>query len=221
MCGRFTIRIPATVLMHQFGVDAGLQMPMRYNVAPTQQIPVITQHDGKRQLETMRWGLVPSWADDPKIGYRMINARSEEAATKASFRSAMKKRRCLILADGFYEWEKIGKAKQPHWFRMANEQPFAFAGLWERWGKVDPPLDSCTILTTSANELVGKYHNRMPVILSPNDYGAWLDPANQDSDSLRYLFEPFPASELIDTKVNPIVNNARSDTPDCIEPIID
>ena len=104
---------------------------------------------------------------------------------------------------------------------MANEQPFAFAGLWERWGKVDPPLDTCTILTTSANELVGKYHNRMPVILSPKDYGAWLDPAIQDSESLRYLFEPFPASELTDTKVNPVVNNARSDTPECIEPIID
>ena len=108
MCGRFTIRIPATVLMHQFGVEAGLQLPLRFNVAPTQQIPVITQQDDTRQLEMMKWGLVPSWADDPKIGYRMINARSEEAAAKLSFRSAMKKRRCVTLADGFYEWEKVG-----------------------------------------------------------------------------------------------------------------
>lgn len=194
-------------------------MPLRYNVAPTQEIPVIRADADRRQLTMMRWGLVPSWADDPKIGSRLINARSEDAASKPSFQSALKQRRCLIPADGFYEWEKIGKARQPHWFRMRDERPFAFAGLWESWPKMNPPLESATILTTRANELVGKYHDRMPVILSPNDYAVWLDPAN-DPERLRYLFEPLPASALSDTKVSPVVNNARSDTPDCIEPIV-
>jgi putative SOS response-associated peptidase YedK len=163
MCGRFTIRIPQNLLMQHFGIGhSELQLAMRYNVAPTQQIPVVRMADGKRQLSTMRWGLVPSWADDVKIGYKMINARSEDAAKKPSFRSAMKRRRCLIPADGFFEWEKIGKQKQPHRFHRADGQPFAFAGLWETWSKTEPALETCTILTTRPNELVGKYHDRMP-----------------------------------------------------------
>jgi putative SOS response-associated peptidase YedK len=217
MCGRFTIRVPHTLLLKHFAIGhTDLQLAMRYNVAPTQQIPVVRFNNG-RELTTMRWGLVPSWADDPKIGYKMINARSEEAAKKPSFRSAMKKQRCLIPADGFFEWQKVGKAKQPHWFHRADGEPFAFAGLWERWSKGDAPMETCTILTTRPNELVAPYHDRMPVILSPADYNKWMDPTNNDPESLKYMLEPYPASELIDTAVNPLVNNARHDGPDCVE----
>ena len=148
MCGRFTLRKPSNVLIQHFLIDAGLIKGQRYNVSPTQDVLTIRSVDGKRQPAMMRWGLIPSWADDPKIGYRMINARSEEAATKASFRGPMKSRRCLIAADGFYEWAKVGKAKQPYHFTLASGEPFAFAGLWERWSKgKGEPIESCTIIT--------------------------------------------------------------------------
>jgi putative SOS response-associated peptidase YedK len=218
MCGRFTIRVPMNLILKHFAIGhSDLQLALRYNVAPTQQVPVVRQVDAQRELTTMRWGLVPSWADDPKIGYKLINARSEEAAKKPSFRSAMKSRRCLIPADGFFEWRAEGKKKFPMWFRRKDEQPFAFAGLWECWSKVEPALESCTILTTSANELVSDYHNRMPVVLAPNDYDAWLNPEVTDATTLEYLMAPFPADEMKATAVNPIVNNARHDAPDCIE----
>jgi hypothetical protein len=151
MCGRFTIRVPMNLILKHFAIGhSDLQLALRYNVAPTQQIPVVRQVDAHRELTTMRWGLVPSWADDVKIGYKLINARSEDAAKKPSFRSAMKRQRCLIPADGFFEWEKIGKEKQPHWFRRADGEPFAFAGLWEHWAKADPEIESCTILNHAA-----------------------------------------------------------------------
>ena len=219
MCGRFTLRTPAHVLIEHFGLHGELQLPLRYNIAPTQDVVVIRQAETGRELATMRWGLVPAWADDPKIGNRMINARSEDAATKPSFRSAMQRRRCLVAADGFYEWQTVGKKKQPHYIRRADGQPFAFAGLWEAWRKVEPPLESCTILTTAAAKSIQWLHDRMPVILSPADYDAWLNPAQQDSSKLAYLFEGF--GELTTSPVNPVVNNARHDGPDCIEEIKD
>jgi putative SOS response-associated peptidase YedK len=214
MCGRFTIRIPANVLIQHFALHGEMQLALRYNVAPTQQVPIIRHTDNGRELSMMRWGLVPSWADDPKIGYKMINARSEDAATKPSFRAAMKKRRCLIPADGYYEWQAVGKKKQPHHIRRADSQPFAFAGLWETWHKADPPLDSCTILTTAAAKSIEWLHNRMPVILSPGDYDAWLNPAEQDSSKLAYMFEPPSGDELATAAVDPIINNARNEGPD-------
>ena len=219
MCGRFTLRTPASVLVRQFAVDAGLQLPLRYNIAPTQQVPVVRAVDGARQLAMTKWGLIPSWADDPKIGYSLINARSETAATKPSFRAAIKSRRCLIPADGFFEWKKDGKKKLPIYFRRQDDQPFAFAGLWERWSKGAEPVESCTILTTSANELVRPFHDRMPVILSPNDYNAWLDPQTTDATNLTYLFVPFPIEELTAYPVNSVVNNARHEGADCIEAV--
>jgi putative SOS response-associated peptidase YedK len=196
-----------SVLAHQFGIDAGMQLPMRYNVAPSQDVATIRE-PGK--LEFMRWGLIPSWADDPKIGYRMINARSETAATKPAFRSAFKKRHCLVLADGFYEWRKEGKQKMPVYIRRADDKPFAFAGLWERWRDID----TCTILTTEPNDLIRPLHDRMPVILSPNDYGAWLNPETPDPS---YMLEPCPSDELTCYGVNPIVNNARNEGAQCLE----
>ena len=219
MCGRFTLRTPAAVLIRQFGVDVGLQLALRYNIAPTQQVPVVRLAEQGRELVMMRWGLIPSWANDLKIGASLINARAETAAEKPAFRSAMKRRRCLIPADGFYEWRKAGKTKQPIYIRRADDQPFAFAGLWERWSKQGAPIESCTILTTAANERLKPLHDRMPVILAPNDYEVWLDRQTTEPAKLAYLFEPFPVDELTAYPVNPVVNNARNETPECIQPV--
>ncbi len=220
MCGRFTLLSRINALLQQFAIEDALpEPPPRYNVAPSQDIPVIRQYDGRRVLSPMRWGLIPAWAKDPKIGYTMINARSETAATKPAFRAAMKYRRCLIPADGFYEWKREGKAKQPYYIRRPDEQPFAFAGLWEGWDKGEGPIESCTILTTSANDFMKPLHDRMPVILSANDYDLWLNPDERDPEKLAYLFEPVPNDELVMNPVNRIVNNARNEGPQCIEAV--
>lgn len=226
MCGRYTLRTKLNLLLQQFAVDASEEqiaqqwdIAPRYNVAPTQLIPVVRLMDGRRELRMIRWGLVPPWAESPGKGAPLINAMSETVAEKPTFRSIIKNRRCLIPADGFFEWETIGKQKQPHYFGIRGFQPFAFAGLWQTWNKSDPPLESCTILTTHGNDLLSKLHDRMPVILSPNDYDLWLDPEQQDPAALKYLYEPFPASEmetyLVDAKVNKVANQG----PDCIEPL--
>jgi putative SOS response-associated peptidase YedK len=198
-----------------------LQLALRYNIAPTQQVPVVRAGNDTRQLTTMHWGLVPSWAKDPKIAYSTINARAETLATKPAFRTAFQKRRCLVVADGYYEWLKVGKLKQPYLYEIGDGRPFAFAGLWEQWWgpdhKNETPLESCTIVTTAANELASHVHNRMPVVLHENDYGAWLDPANQIGDSLQYLFEPYPADEMTVRPVSTFVNNARNEGPECLE----
>jgi putative SOS response-associated peptidase YedK len=173
MCGRFTLRTKLNLLLQQFAAEASsdLELVPRYNIAPTQDIPVVRVADGKRELTLMRWGLIPSWTKDPKSGPLLINARSDTVAAKPAFRSAFKCRRCLIPADGYYEWMAEGKKKQPYWFRVRDGQTFAFAGLWERWHEIE----SCVILTTEANEMAAKLHDRMPVSLSPNDYERWLE----------------------------------------------
>ncbi len=201
------------------GGRAELQLPLRYNIAPTQDVAVVRQTNGGRQLSMMHWGLIPFWATDPGVGSRMINARCETAAEKPAFRVPMRSRRCLIAADGFLEWQKQGKRKQPFYFRRRDDQPFAFAGLWDRWtkGGQAEEIDSCTILTTDADELVRPLHDRMPVILSPKDYDAWLNPDETDPAALNYLLQPYPVDELIAYPVNPVVNNARSDSPSCLE----
>lgn len=220
MCGRFNLHSRMNLLLQQFAVeDAPTELLPRYNVAPSQDVLVIRQQDGRRRIDPMRWGLIPAWAKDPKVGYTMINARSETAAEKPSFRAAMKYRRCLIPADGFYEWKREGKNKQPYLFRRADELPFAFAGLWEGWDQGTGPIETCTILTTSANELMATIHDRMPVILSPNDYATWLNPDERDAAKLTYLFEPIPADDFVAYPVNPIVNNARNEGPQCMERI--
>jgi putative SOS response-associated peptidase YedK len=215
MCGRFTLRTPLHLLMRHFNLSAQeeWQLPLRYNIAPTQEIAVVVETDAGRALEMMRWGLIPSWSKDPKLGPPLFNARSETVAEKPSFRTALRRRRCLIPADGFYEWKKEGKLKLPFYIRRPDEQPFAFAGLWEQWQDVT----SCTVLTTTANDLMKPLHDRMPVILSPNDYDVWLDLRNDDPEKLKYLFEPLPDDELVALPVNTVVNNARHDAPDCIE----
>lgn len=202
-----------TVLVDQFQIEVGTdqQLALRFNVAPTQDIPIVRQTEAGRELAIVRWGLIPSWSKDAKSGPLLINARSETAAEKPAFRSAFKSRRCLIPADGFYEWKKIGNKKQPYHFRLTDGHLLAFAGLWERWKEIE----SCTIFTTAANELSGQFHDRMPAILSPNDYAEWLDPQSKEPGK---LLTPFPASEMEAVAVNPIVNNARNEGPECIEP---
>jgi putative SOS response-associated peptidase YedK len=222
MCGRFTRWLQFGDLVKAFPdfvfPEPAAFMP-RYNIAPTQPVAVVP-NDDSRAVQFFRWGLVPFWAKDPSIGSRMINARSETAAEKPSFRAAYRRRRCLILADGFYEWraEPGSRTKTPMYVRMASGEPFAFAGLWEIWHPDDAPLLSCTILTTEPNELVAPIHNRMPVILAREAYDRWLDPEEQPSGSLDDLLKPYPAGEMTAYPVSRFVNNPANDAPACIVP---
>ena len=169
MCGRYTLKTPANVLAEQFQIDEyPSSMNASYNIAPTQEVAAVIEGEGKRKLEMLHWGLTPSWADDPRMGNKIINARAETVAEKPSFRKAFRNHRCLVLADGFYEWHKTGNGKQPYYIRMEDGSPFAFAGLWESWQN-GTEIRSATIITTDANDVVGPIHNRMPVILHPED----------------------------------------------------
>ncbi|HEX6710095.1 MAG TPA: SOS response-associated peptidase [Rubrobacter sp.] len=216
MCGRYTLSTPAGRLAEEFQLDAKVDFPPSYNVAPTQEVAAVLEEGGKRRLEMLRWGLVPSWADDPEIGARMINARSETAPQKPSFRSAFRSKRCLIPADGFYEWKREPGGKQPYYFHMHDGRPFAFAGLWERWEKGGTLL-SCAILTTRANSVLEGIHDRMPVILPPGSYDAWLDP-DADKEQLIDLMSPYPGDDLETYPVSRFVNSPRNNDERCIEP---
>ena len=221
MCGRYTLRTRLNLLLQQFGSEMAQEWDVepRFNVAPSQQVPVIRQVDGQRELSMLRWGLVPPWVKTLKAAPMMNNARSEEVAEKPTFRSIIKNKRCLILADGFYEWEKIGKDKLPHYFGTRGFEPFAFAGLWQVWNHGEEPVESCTIMTTHANDMVGKIHDRMPVILSPNDYDVWLDPERQDPTELTYIYEPYPAADMETYRVDPRVNSSRNEGADLVRPL--
>jgi putative SOS response-associated peptidase YedK len=217
MCGRYTLSTPVGKLAEEFDLSGSLpDLQSSYNVAPTQEVPAVVAGNGGRRLEMLRWGLIPSWADDPGIGSRMINARSETVAEKPSFRRAFKERRCLIPADGFYEWQKTNGSKQPYYFRMKDGRPFAFAGLWESWAG-DGEIRSCTILTTDANHLVGEIHQRMPVILPSEYYELWLEPAVREPDQLLPLLNPYPTDEMEAYPVSRRVNSPSNDDPGCVE----
>ncbi len=220
MCGRFTLSASATDLVQQFE-PAGLPAcTPRYNIVPTQEVlAVVKMPDAaKRQVHLLRWGLIPPWAEGPAVGSRMINARAETVATKPAFRRPFRERRCLILADGFYEWQRQERRKQPFYIRLRDGHPFAFAGLWERWAPQDgQPLDSCSIITTVANDLIQPLHVRMPVILSPVDHEAWLDPSIREVERLQPLLRPYPPEEMEAYPVSTRVNNPANDTPECIE----
>jgi putative SOS response-associated peptidase YedK len=211
---------PKSMLEALFGLEIAGELPPRYNIAPSQPVAAIRAGgSGARELTLLQWGLIPSWAKEPAIGSRMINARAETAAEKPSFRAAMKRRRCLIPASGFYEWTRVGAAKQPFFVRMKGGRPFALAGLWEQWcGEDGSELETCAILTTSPNELAAKIHPRMPVIIAPGDYGRWMDPANEKPGTLEPLLRPYPAGEMEAHPVSRHVNNPRNDDPACIEP---
>jgi len=220
MCGRFTLRTPLKDVLKLFDLDADLSfdLPARFNIAPSQRIAAVRlDESGRRQLTLMQWGLIPSWADDPAIGNRMINARSESAATKPAFREAFRRRRCLIPSDGFYEWKKEGRHKQPFLIQVDDGRLFAFAGLWESWRHHDLAIESCTILTTSANPLLTPLHDRMPVILGPSDYQCWLDP-QQDRESLEALMTTFDPGRMSLTPVAAVVNSPRNEGSQCLQP---
>ena len=222
MCGRFTLFVDPKDLMEAFpGFATPVEWTPRYNIAPSQPVAVIA-NNGKNQIEFFRWGLIPSWAKDPKIGNRMINARAETVAEKPSFRAAYRRRRCLVLADGFYEWRKEPgqRAKTPMYIRLRSGQPFAFAGLWETWrAPDDQTILSCNIITTTPNALVERIHNRMPVILEPQAYDLWLDPTEQSPEQLGVWLKPYPAAQMTAYPVSRLVNSPSNDSPDCIAPL--
>lgn len=217
MCGRFTLRTPARLLAEAFGVADVPEYPCRYNIAPTQDVlAVLSGDDTRRRMRTLRWGLVPAWADDPSIGSRMVNARAETVTTKPSFRHAFERNRCLVLADGFYEWQKQGRTKQPMLVSREDGQPFAFAGLWERWRKGPREITSCTILTTEADDFIRPIHDRMPLILRPEDYDRWL---TSEPESAVGLLEPCSTEGLTTDPVGTLVNNPQNDVPECVVPV--
>jgi putative SOS response-associated peptidase YedK len=221
MCGRFAQKTDVKRLAKRFGVAEPPEASpagARYNVAPTQDILCVRGGGGGREMTFFKWGLVPSWAKDPSVGARLINARSETVAEKPAFREAYRRRRCIVPADGFYEWMRAGGRRQPFFFRMKDGTPFGFAGLWERWqGGEGRVINSCTILTAEANEVVRPVHDRMPVILSPGDYDLWLDGDERRRDLLGELLRPYPASEMTSHPVGSAVNSPRSQGESLIE----
>jgi len=220
MCGRYVIKSPAAKLKVRFQLDDLPLFEPRYNIAPTQPVPIVRRLDEPRRAWTpVRWGLIPSWAKDAKIGNKLINARGETVAEKPSFRSAFRKRRCLIPADGFYEWKKLDGGKLPHFIHLRDEEPFAFAGLWEHWTNPEDGevIESCTIVTTEANALMRTLHDRMPVILPPADYDRWLDPATQDVEGLKALLRPYSSEEMTAYPISAYVNNPRHEGVKCLE----
>lgn len=221
MCGRYTLTAPAEVLTEIFDLAESIELHPRYNIAPTQETAVVgLNHEGKRSLGLMRWGLIPHWAKDPSIGNRLINARAETVAEKPAFRSSFAKRRCLVPADGFYEWQKAGSRKQPYYLQLAEHRPFAFAGLWARWSPPEgEPVKSFTLLTTTPNEVAAKVHDRMPVILPAEHYELWLDPEVHDREALEAVLGPFPAEGMEAYPVSTLVNSPKNDEPRCIEPL--
>ena len=222
MCGRSTLTIDPNHLQEAFPwATLPDDLPPRYNIAPSQHVAVIP-NTGDNVITMYKWGLIPSWSKDPSIGDRMINARSESLAEKPSFRNAFRRRRCLILADGFYEWKQNPgmKSKQPIYIHLKNNRPFAFAGLWEVWNSPDgSEIRSCTIITTQPNKLLEPIHNRMPVILPPDAYQQWLLPGDQTAAQLNKLLVPYPPEEMVAYPVSKLVNSPQYDSFELIKPV--
>jgi putative SOS response-associated peptidase YedK len=222
MCGRYSLTTPVEALRRVFGFPEQPNLAPGYNIAPTQQVAALRLgEEGERHFVRLRWGLVPAWAKDLSIGARMINARAESAADKPAFRAAFRSRRCLVLADGFYEWQKRDEGpKQPYRVTLKDGCPFGFAGLWERWTDkgAGETVETCTILTTEANALLAPIHHRMPVIVAPEDADAWLDAA-RPPEAAQALLAPAPAEVLIAYPVSTRVNKVANDDPGVIEPL--
>ncbi|MGB3097155.1 MAG: SOS response-associated peptidase [Candidatus Deferrimicrobiaceae bacterium] len=222
MCGRFTLFDSAASVAEGFGLAEVPSLSPRYNVAPSQEVAAVRiPAEGRaREFALLRWGLVPSWAKDPSLGDRMINARSETAAEKPAFRSAIRRRRCLVPASGFYEWKRMNGRKQPYFIGMRDRKIFGFGGIWESWevagGEV---VLSCALLTTGPNDLLRPIHDRMPVIIAPRDFELWLSPEVKDSQALVPLFRPYPHAEMTAFPVGMAVNNPKTDAPGLIEPL--
>ena len=224
MCGRYQLKTEAgrlAELFHALHVEGADLLVPRYNIAPGTPVLVVRDTPTGRKIEHVRWGLVPGWADDPKIGYKMINARSETAATKPGYRGAMKYRRCIVPCSGFYEWKRVSdKTKQPHHITVEGVDVFGLAGLWELWQ--DPAgneLETMSILTCPPNELMADIHDRMPVILEPKSYDAWLDTDQQDAAKAAKLLKPYPADKMVAWPVSTYVNKAGNEGERCLEPV--
>ncbi len=221
MCGRFTYRLTWAQIVDLYRLtdkaEPLFSLAPRYNVAPSQRVPIIRERDGRREAALLRWGLIPSWAKDAAISYKTINARAETIATVPFFRAAFKARRCIIPASGFYEWQKTGTRKQPYLIEAEDESPLSFAGLWERWDHGPEPLETFTIITTTPNELLAPIHDRMPVILDPADFDAWLTPG--PSPIAQAILRPYPAERLRAFPISTRVNSTKNDDPAIIEPI--
>lgn len=223
MCGRYVLKATLPDIARMLGMDVDLALEPRYNIAPTTEVLACRMETpGEKALARLRWGLVPHWAKQAEGGYRMINARAETVAGKPAFRGPFRKRRCLIPADGYYEWKSVDGRKQPYYFSMKDQRPFCFAGLWDRWRPAEgEPLETCTIITTGANALGAPVHPRMPVILPPDAYDPWLDPRLERAEDVLPLLAPFPADAMTVYPVSTLVNNARVDEPRCITPLAD
>jgi putative SOS response-associated peptidase YedK len=221
MCGRYTVAVRGEDLFEELDVgEPPFDIRPRYNVAPTQLAPVVLRsRAGPLALAEFRWGLVPPWARDVTIGNRLINARAETLATKPAFRSAFQRHRCLVAADGWYEWQRHGSRKVPMWIHLRSRRPFAFAGLWERWGPPEDPLHSFTIVTTAAAPPIRDIHDRMPALLPPAARSTWLDP-EADPVALAALLRPYPGDDLEAWAVSTLVNSPRNDLEACIEPLV-
>jgi len=222
MCGRFTLFEADKILSKEFGVSGFTPLSPHYNIAPSQPVAAVRVSPAGtgRELALLRWGLIPSWSKDPAIGNRLINARAETAREKPSFRNAFRRHRCLIPTNGFYEWQRKERGKQPYFVRMRDMRPFAFAGLWDRWESPDKDvIETCTILTTTANAVLAPIHDRMPVILPPAEYTRWLDPALLNTDSLAPLFAPFSPEDMLAFPVSSRVNVPTVDDEKCIAPL--
>jgi putative SOS response-associated peptidase YedK len=230
MCGRYTVTSSGETIADLFDLTEIPQLPARYNLAPTQTAPVVrvVAPGGPRSLAPLRWGLIPYWAKEAGIGNKMINARAESAAEKPAYRFSFRKKRCLVVADGFYEWKREGKGKQPYLIRRQDRRPFAFAGLWSSWrdpqalqngGKAEP-VETFTILTTSANDLIRPLHDRMPVIIDPDRFALWLDPAVEDAARLAPLLAPISPEGWETVPVSRSVNSPANDEPGCVEPLV-
>jgi putative SOS response-associated peptidase YedK len=221
MCGRFTLAVEDAELQVEFPeMELPAQFAARYNIAPSQPVLAIP-NDGRNKADFFVWGLIPSWAKDPSIGTRLINARAETLAEKPSFRGSYKHKRCLIPADGFYEWQSTSgkQAKVPHYIQMKDRKPFAFAGLWSEWrGPDGSELRSCTIITTQPNELMAPIHSRMPAILRAEDRMKWLEPVAGTPEELAQLLQPYPSELMRAFRVSTLVNSPAADLPECIVP---
>jgi len=220
MCGRYSITTAPEAMRRLFGFEnTAPELQPRYNAAPTDKLPVVRlDRDGRRELAVLRWGLIPFWAKDEKIGYKSINARAESVATAPAFREAFRHRRCLVPVNGFYEWKKRPDGgKQPYYVGMRDGSPFALAGLWERWKKGAERIESFTIITGEPNSLTAALHDRMPVILEPDHWDAWL--TAKDTAAPLAMLQPFPAQLMAAYPVSPKVGNVKNDTPDLVHPL--
>jgi putative SOS response-associated peptidase YedK len=223
MCGRFTLDLPPEKLAEIFGLAELPRIEPRYNIAPTQQVAAIrTLADNEhRKIAMLKWGFIPSWTKDPSLGHKLINARSESIHEKRAFRQAIRYHRCIIPTSGFFEWEEKEGKKTPLYIRLKDGSPMCFAGIWDHWKSPEGEVvESCSMLTTSSNKLIEPLHDRMPVILHPQEYALWLDRTITDPEKLKPLYQPYPADLMGMWPVSSLVNSSRNDSPACIEKVV-